>query len=172
MKLIVGLGNPGKEYENTRHNAGFIALDILCEKLSGSFSLNKKFNAFIAEVKNGREKIYLLKPQTYMNESGLSVRAVLDFYKIGPENVIVFHDDKDIAVGEYKIQTGRSSAGHNGVKSIIEHLGTREFTRVRLGIKPEHPISDTANFVLSKISTAEKKLLNANIEEAIQKIMS
>jgi peptidyl-tRNA hydrolase, PTH1 family len=172
MKLIVGLGNPGKEYENTRHNAGFIALDILCAKLSGSFSVSKKFNALIAETKIGREKVFLLKPQTYMNESGMSVRAVLDFYKIGRENVIIFHDDKDIAIGVYKIQSGRSSAGHNGVKSIIEHLGTQEFIRVRLGIKPEHPIADTVDFVLSKLSSAEKKLLIANIEEAIQKIMS
>lgn len=172
MKLIVGLGNPGKEYENTRHNAGFIALDILCNKLSASFSLNKKFNAFVAEAKIGREKIYLLKPQTFMNESGLSVRAISDFYKINPENTTVFHDDKDIAIGEYKIQSGRSSAGHNGVKSIIAHLGTQEFTRVRLGIKPEHPIGDTADFVLSKLSLAEKKLLHTVIDEATQKIIA
>lgn len=170
MKIIVGLGNPGKAYENTRHNAGFIAVDMICDQLNGSFSLNKKFNSLVAEIKTGKTKTILLKPQTYMNESGLPVRAILDFYKTGPESLVVFQDDKDIGIGQSKIQTDRSSAGHNGIKSIIEHLGTKNFLRVRLGIKPETPIADTADFVLSKFSSSEKKLLVSAIKESMQKI--
>jgi peptidyl-tRNA hydrolase, PTH1 family len=159
MKLIVGLGNPGPEYSATRHNAGFLAVDIIAEKTGAIFKLNKKFSAEIAEAKTGRKKIILAKPQTYMNESGKSVGAIAAFYKIKSTDVIVIHDDKDIALGIYKIQQNRSSAGHNGVQSIIDHMGTQDFLRLRLGIKPERQISDTADFVLGRLSKSEKNIL-------------
>ena len=171
MKLIVGLGNPGREYMNTRHNAGFIAMDFLADKLNAKFSFNKKFNAEIAEAKNKNAKIILAKPQTFMNESGKAVGAISEFYKIKPQEILVIHDDKDIALGEAKIQTNRSSAGHNGVESIIERLGTQDFERMRLGVKSETNIADTADFVLGKFSKEEKKVLIEVIEKEIEKLL-
>lgn len=170
MKLIVGLGNPGSEYSATRHNVGFLAVEVLAQKSDAVFSMNKKFSAEIAEMKKGRKKIILAKPQTYMNDSGISVRAIAYFYKIKPSDIIVLHDDKDINLGEYKIQLNRSAAGHNGVQSIINHLGTQNFYRLRIGIKPKKQISDTADFVLGKISKTESVLLNKIVEEATEKI--
>ncbi|MFA5127849.1 MAG: aminoacyl-tRNA hydrolase [Patescibacteria group bacterium] len=170
MKLIIGLGNPGKEYVNTRHNAGFMALDYLADKLGASFTKNNKFNAEIAESKLGQEKAILAKPLTFMNESGRAVRAICDFYKISPSDVLVIHDDKDITLGESKTQTNRTSAGHNGVESIIGHLGTQEFTRLRLGIKSPTDIMDTADFVLGKFTTEEKNILVEVIKKEIEKI--
>lgn len=170
MKLIIGLGNPGKEYAGTRHNAGFMAIDFLAAKLGASFSLNKKFNAEIGESKIGREKIILAKPQTFMNESGRAAQAICDFYKISPQDILVIHDDKDIALGISKTQTDRTSAGHNGVQSIIEHFGTQNFTRLRLGVKSPTDIADTADFVLAKFSNEEKKILMEVIEKEIEKI--
>lgn len=170
MKLIVGLGNPGAEYALTRHNVGFVAVDILAENLGASFSVNKKFNAEISEAKNGRKKIILAKPRTFMNESGKSVRAIANFYKIKSSDIIVLHDDKDIGLGEYKIQLNRSSAGHNGVQSVIDHLGTQNFYRLRIGIRPKKEISDTSDFVLGKISKNEKTLLDGITRDAVEKI--
>jgi len=169
MKLIVGLGNPGKEYQNTRHNVGF----IMAEKLISSFKfpiskLEKKFNAQISAGLFNGNKIIIVQPQTFMNESGIAVRAISDFYKITPNDIIIVHDDKDIALGEYKIQTDRGPAGHNGVKSIIEHLGTQNFTRMRIGVAPkEHEIQDTADFVLGKLRKEEKIILDDVLEKAI-----
>ncbi len=172
MKLIVGLGNPGKEYTNTRHNAGFMLVDELAKKLSaGDFKMEKKFNAEIATGNLNGDKIILVKPQTFMNNSGQAVRAVMDFYKLTPADVIVAHDDKDILIGEYKNQNNRGAAGHNGVKSIIEHLGTQDFARVRIGVAPqERAIDDTADFVLGKFSKDEKNILEKVFTEIIARI--
>ncbi|MCX6781537.1 MAG: aminoacyl-tRNA hydrolase [Candidatus Magasanikbacteria bacterium] len=171
MKLVVGLGNPGVEYSDTRHNVGFIAANMMAGKFGVSFSNNKKFNAEIAEAKIGRKKIILAKPLTFMNESGKSVQAIINFFKIKPSDIIVAHDDKDIALGEYKIQFNRSSAGHNGVQSIIDHLGTQNFFRLRLGIKPLKQISDTADYVLGKISKNEKQKLDEILPDATDKLL-
>jgi len=172
MKLIVGLGNPGSEYTNTRHNAGFLAIDRIADKTSAIFSANKKFFAEIAEVKLGRKKLILLKPQTFMNESGKSVQAAAVFYKISPADIVIIHDDKDIALGEYRIQQNRSSAGHNGVQSIIERLGSQNFTRLRLGIKPEKQIADTADFVLGRLTKDEKTNLEKTSIEATDELLA
>ncbi len=166
MKLIIGLGNPGKKYEHTRHNAGFLAIDELAKNLELKFKDDKKMKAGVAK---GPE-IILAKPQTFMNESGVAVRALIDFYKIKPTDIVVIHDDKDIPLGEFRNQTDRSAAGHNGIKSIIEHLGTQNFRRLRVGIAtPEmDKYDDKADFVLGKFSKEEIKIL----DEVIKKLPS
>lgn len=177
MKLIVGLGNPGKEYETTRHNAGWLALDHLKSILAlPDFKEEKKFSAFISTGRNGKEKIVLVKPTTFMNESGMAVRALMDFYKITPADIIIVHDDKDIPIGETRVQTDRGPAGHNGVKSIIEHLGTKAFTRIRIGIAPTEPekMGVTSHFVLHNFNPEEQRTLNTvweNINKEIEKII-
>jgi PTH1 family peptidyl-tRNA hydrolase len=140
MRLIIGLGNPGKQYENTRHNAGFILLDEIQKAFSfPEFKFDGKFNAEISEgksdVKGQMSKVILAKPQSFMNLSGTVVKALMDFYKIPLENISVIHDDLDINLGEYKISTDSSAAGHNGVQNIIDELGTQKFTRIRVGIE-------------------------------------
>jgi len=173
MYLIVGLGNPGKQYQKTRHNIGFeVISDFQC-RLSDSagWKLNKKFQAEISEIKNGSEKILLLKPQTFMNNSGQAVKAVTKFYKIKPENILIIHDDKDITFGEIKIQIGRGDAGHNGIKSIIQHLGTKDFIRLRIGLKPNRACKkEIADFVLGKFTPNEQKLLPKVIQKASEAI--
>lgn len=172
MKLIIGLGNPGKEYERTRHNAGFLLLNALASAHRLSFSFDKKSNAELATRDQGPEKIMLVKPQTFMNSSGESVRKLLDFYKITPADIIVAHDDKDFPVGTYKIQKDRGAAGHNGITSIINHLGTKDFTRVRIGVGPETPgIEKIVDYVLEKFSSEERKKLDTTIAEIIEKAL-
>lgn len=151
MKLVVGLGNPGKQYEKTRHNIGFLVLDLLVD----DFTLNKKFNAFVQKI----DDVVYLKPLTYMNESGHAVAAVMQFYKIKNKDLIVIHDDKDIDFGVLRIRNNCSSAGHNGIKSIIENIGTQDFIRFRMGINRRDEKKDTVDLVMGKFSTSEKKQL-------------
>ncbi len=133
MKLIVGLGNIGREYDETRHNAGFMTVDRFAEK--HAFEFNKqKFDAMIADGIINGEKVILAKPTTYMNESGRSVRQIVDFYKLDPEDVLIVHDDMDLATGRLRLRQKGSAGGHNGIKSIIAHLGTEKFKRLRIGI--------------------------------------
>ncbi|MEI8097083.1 MAG: aminoacyl-tRNA hydrolase, partial [Candidatus Moraniibacteriota bacterium] len=133
--LILGLGNPGKEYEATRHNAGFLFLDFLQETLGFEpFVLDKKMSAEISSGMDHGEKILLVKPTTFMNNSGTTAQALIQFYKLSPANISVIHDDLDIEKGAYKTTFSSRHAGHNGVADIIEKLGTQEFFRVRLGI--------------------------------------
>lgn len=174
MKLIIGLGNPGKEYAKTRHNVGFMVIDALAKNLGVDFKLNKKFQAEIAVIKNGKEEIVLAKPQTFMNLSGISTRAILDFYKIKPENIVVIHDDKDILFGQVKYQTDRSAAGHNGIKSLIKHLGTQDFARIRIGVawEDKEKMGDTAEFVLRNFTKTEIESLDGIVKEIIKKILS
>lgn len=178
MKLIIGLGNPGKTYTRTRHNFGFIVLDALYEKLKeegiSRWELSKKFNAEICGLNINNEKIILVKPMTFMNESGQAVGLLANFYKMTERDLIVIHDDKDLKLGEIKIQTNKSSAGHNGVQSIIDHIKTQNFTRVRLGVAPEkeNRIGDTANFVLNKFGFFEKKKVDEVVEKSVEEIIS
>lgn len=177
MKLIVGLGNPGKEYEKTRHNAGFIFLDNLIQhsKIASSgenltFKNEKKFEAEIVEVSLSGEKIILVKPQTFMNLSGGSVRKIMDFYKIEPKNLIIVADDVDLPVGMVRIRKEGTSGGHNGLQNIIDQIKTDSFCRIRLGIsfrvEGRSPI-DTKKYVLDPISDREKPILMDAIGEAI-----
>ena len=145
MYLIVGLGNPGREYESTRHNAGFLVVDRLAEKMGISVS-TRKFLGFTGSGMLGGEKVLLLKPQTYMNASGESVRAAADFYKLEPAQVIVVYDDISLDVGSVRIRAKGSAGGHNGMKSIIAHLGTEEYPRVRVGIGDKPPGMDLAGY--------------------------
>lgn len=170
MKLIVGLGNPGKRYQKTRHNVGFLVLDTLHEQLSeygiSPWELSKKFNGEIAGCTRSGEKILLLKPMTFMNASGQAVQLVAHYYHISPTDIVIVHDDKDLPLGDIKIQRDRGHAGHNGIRSIIEHIGTKGIRRVRCGIAPKKPIEDTAAFVLRKFDLREKKVSNQMVEQA------
>jgi len=173
MKLIVGLGNPGKKYEKTRHNVGFIILDGLRDAWQtygfSDWELSKKFNAQICGGTVGNQKIILAKPMTFMNNSGQAAALIAHYYKLAPADIIVAHDDKDIKLGDMKIQTNRGAAGHNGVRSVIEHIGSQNFTRVRVGIGSpnEKKMKDIAKFVLKKFSLWEKKNLETVKNEAI-----
>ncbi len=176
MKLIVGLGNPGSRYTKTRHNVGFMIIDALFESLKheglSTPELSKKFNAVISGGVVQGEKILLVKPMTFMNNSGQSVGLIAHFYKISEKDIIVVHDDKDIPLGEIKMQKDRGHGGHNGIKSIIEHLKTKEFHRMRVGIKSknEKRMEDTSRFVLGKFSLFEKPLLHDVIKQSVKNL--
>lgn len=165
MFIIAGLGNPTKEYEGTRHNAGFMVLDSLADKLNTDLS-EKKHKALCGRGVIGGEKVILLKPQTFMNSSGESIRAAADYYKIEPENILVVYDDITLAPGNLRIRAKGSAGGHNGIKSIIAHLGTQEFPRVRVGVGEKPPRMDLADYVLGHFSQGEKKIMEDAVKEA------
>ncbi|MFA5211297.1 MAG: aminoacyl-tRNA hydrolase [Patescibacteria group bacterium] len=177
MKLIVGLGNPGKSYEKTRHNVGFMMVDKIQKELKkyniNEWEISKKFNAEICGCTVGEEKIILAKPLTFMNNSGEAVGLIMHYYKINIKDLIVVHDDKDIQLGEYKIQENKESAGHNGVKSIIQILNNKNFTRVRIGVASSNQkkMADTAKFVLAKFSLFERKKIETMIAETAKKTL-
>ncbi|MBB1557663.1 MAG: aminoacyl-tRNA hydrolase [candidate division SR1 bacterium] len=160
MKLLVGLGNPGQKYENTRHNIGFRFLD---ERASwnqlGNWKFESKYKAEIIKGNIGGEQILLCKPQTYMNLSGEAVAPLARFYQIPPENILVLHDEIDFVTGRIALKLGGSAAGHNGLKSIIEKLGTRDFWRLRIGVDRPAVSSQVSDWVLSSFKPEEKKLL-------------
>ncbi len=130
--LVVGLGNPGREYERTRHNVGWLVLDELARRHGGSW--RSKFSGSLAEVRDGDARLALLKPETYMNESGRSVGAAARFFKVAPEQVLVVHDDVDLEPGRLQARGGGGLAGHNGLRSLSQHLGSRDFLRLRIGV--------------------------------------
>lgn len=167
MYLIIGLGNPGREYEHTRHNAGFDAIDILAEKL-GTDVKEKKHRGLCGKGMIGGEKVILLKPQTYMNLSGESVRAAADFYKIDAEHMIVLYDDIDLDVGKLRVRAKGSAGGHNGIKNIIAHMGTQEFPRVRIGVGAKPDRMDLADYVLGRFSQVERSVMEDAFEEAAE----
>lgn len=175
MKLIIGLGNPGKQYQNTRHSLGQkIIRDFVQTKLKEIFIIKSNLSAQICEVGQGSDKTIFVIPTEYMNNSGVSVQKIAQYYKISPINIYVIHDDLDLAVGDYKVQFDRGPAGHNGIKSIIENLGTQQFNRIRVGIaKPQNniPIED---YVLQSFSKEELDIINIltpKIFEEIQNIL-
>ena len=153
MKLIVGLGNVGKEYENTRHNMGFMLVDRYLEYRNITDKFKEKFNAMYVETTINNEKVIFIKPTTYMNNSGIAVRAFVDFYKLSSEDILVISDDLDLDLGKFRLRRNGSSGGHNGLKSIISHLGTDDFKRLRIGISNDK--DDVINYVLSKFSKRE-----------------
>ena len=161
--IIVGLGNIGKEYECTHHNIGFMVLDEVAKANNLEFKLEKKHQAFIAEYIYKGEKHLLVKPTTYMNNSGISVRSIIDYYKKTNEDVLIIYDDLDLPLGQIRIRKNGSAGGHKGIKSIIAHLNTQEFSRVRIGIKKEKEM-DTINYVLSKFSKKELDVLKLTLE--------
>jgi len=154
MWLLVGLGNPGDKYKGNRHNIGFMAIDQIADA-NGLGLFKSKFQGALAEGRIGAEKVVLLKPQTFMNESGQSVGKVAKFYKIDPARIIVFHDELDLDAGKVRVKTGGGTAGHNGLKSIKAHLGTPDFKRVRMGIGHPGDKSRVSGYVLSDFAKAE-----------------
>lgn len=165
--LIIGLGNPGKKYDDTRHNLGFNVINTLAQQLEfEEFKENKDFKALVSVKTIGSHKVVLAKPQTYMNESGQSAQAIAHFYKIPPTKIAVIHDELSINFGQIRSRIGGQAAGHNGIKSLISHLGP-EFGRIRVGIKNKQmPKDDTSAFVLAKFSKEEKTHLPELFKEA------
>ena len=163
MKLIIGLGNPGKEYENTRHNTGFMVLDRLSEKLNIEISQNK-FKGLYGKGKYKGEDVLLLKPQTYMNLSGESVRQVMDFFKISQEDILVVYDDLDMPVGKLRLRQSGSAGGHNGIKNIILH------NRIRVGIDRSKYIK-VVDYVLSRFTSEEQEAIEQGVENASDAII-
>lgn len=157
--LVVGLGNPGREYLYTRHNTGFLTLDYIAERLSVTVN-RAKFNALTADAVIGGDRVLLMKPQTYMNESGVAVRQAADFYKIPTEHIIVISDDISLPVGMMRVRRSGSDGGQKGLRSIIAHLGSDKFPRLRIGVgeKP-HPDYPLADWVLSEFTKEEQKVL-------------
>ena len=164
--LIVGLGNPGKEYERTRHNAGFRALDVLADKLGCKIDKGK-FQGIYGQANYGGKKLMLLKPLTYMNLSGRSVLQLSAYFNIPPQQIIVLFDDISLAPGRLRIRADGSAGGHNGIKSIIQEVGSQTFPRVKIGVgsKP-NPEFDLADWVLSTFSAQEEKALAVALENA------
>lgn len=159
MKLIVGLGNPGKEYEKTRHNIGFEVIDTLADKWGIPLNQAKHKGLYGVGYVSGR-KVILLKPLTYMNLSGESIIAVMNYFKMDIEDLVVLYDDLDLAVGKIRLRQKGSAGGHNGIKSMISHLGTQQFNRIRIGIgRPETPMPIT-NYVLGKFQSEEWAEIN------------
>ena len=164
--LIVGLGNPGKQYERTRHNAGFRAIDLLAQALGCRIDKGK-FQGLYGQTTYQGKKLYLLKPQTFMNLSGRSVLQMSAYYSIPPQRIIVLFDDISLEPGRLRIRAEGSAGGHNGIKSIISELGSQDFPRVKIGVgaKP-HAEQDLADWVLSAFSASEEKSLTAALEQA------
>ncbi len=164
MKLVVGLGNPGREYEHTRHNIGFDFLDyfVSINEISGNWC--NKFNGIFLQTNINNEKIMFLKPQSFMNLSGEVVKKYVDYFKIDISDILIISDDLDISIGNFKLKASGSSGGHNGLKNIELHLGTQNYKRLKIGISKSGSI-DTKDYVLGKLSTDEKNKINACFKE-------
>ena len=171
-KLIVGLGNIGKQYENTRHNIGFNAIDLLGNFLNISFELNNNLNGFYGILISNEFRLILFKPTTYMNLSGIAVKKIIDFYKINVEDIIIIFDDMNLPLGKVRLRIFGSSGGHNGIKNIIDNLSTDKIKRIRIGIgRPETNIN-VKDFVLSKFSDVEFKIINKALEKVKNAVLS
>jgi len=171
LYIIIGLGNPGKEYENTRHNTGFITIDKLADKYNIDIS-KEKHKALIGTGNIEGEKVVLVKPQTYMNLSGEAARLVLDFYKEDVKNVIAIFDDLDLPVGTIRIKERGSAGTHNGVKSLVKELGSEQFKRVKVGIGNEEAKGDLINFVLGRFSGEELIEIEKSTDKAVDAVIT
>lgn len=170
MKVIAGLGNPGREYEDTPHNAGFAVVERLADTLDCSLRRSLRMNVRMASTNIGDEDVILLQPMTYMNNSGSAVLAVMNYRKISPEDLIVISDDADIQMGRMRIRPGGSSGGHKGLDSIISCLATDKFARVRIGIGRGNDDRDLVKHVLSGLSSADKKYMKKIVESAAEAV--
>ena len=171
MYIIAGLGNPSKEYEKTRHNAGFDTIDLLAEKL-GIDLTEKKHRAYCGKGMIGTEKVLVLKPQTFMNNSGESLRDAADFYKVEPEQILVIYDDISLEPGQLRIRMKGSAGGHNGIKSIIAHLKTQDFPRIKIGVGAKPERMDLADYVLSRFSPAEREKMEESFREGAEAVIT
>ncbi len=167
MRLIVGLGNPGKDYEKTRHNVGFLALDKLQEENEFlPWRLEGRFNAQITHNGNGESRVIFAKPQTFMNLSGESVKKIMDYYKIPTDDLLVIQDDIDLPFGTIRVRKDGSSGGHNGIESIIKNLGDNRFYRIKIGIgRSENANISTSDYVLANFSQTEKKQMDEILDQ-------
>jgi PTH1 family peptidyl-tRNA hydrolase len=174
MKLIVGLGNPGKKYEHTRHNVGFIIIETLAKEIGKEkWQEEKKFTAEIIKTTAGKETVVLAKPLTFMNLSGEAIKKIASYYKIKTSDIWIIHDDADLPFGKIKIGQFKSSAGHNGLKSTIENLGSTDFLRIRFGIgRPTNPEQLLETFVLEKFSTEEQKTISVLSERVTKELLA
>lgn len=181
MKLIIGLGNPGSEYFNTRHNFGFLTLNYFQDSIPGfsAWQASEQFKALISEGQINDQKILLVKPQTFMNNSGQAIKLIADFYKIDAADLLVLHDDIDLPLGEIRLSQNASAGGHKGVVSIIQTLGTQDFARLRLGIKPQTQTflarifkTTAEKFVLRKFGETEKEFVQRATQQAKEAILS
>ena len=164
--LIVGLGNPGPQYEKTRHNVGFMVADALAGRIGSAFSSHKKSNSDIVQARLGSRSVVIAKPRTFMNLSGQPVAALARFFSIEPANIVVVHDELDIDFGALRLKLGGGEGGHNGLRSISQHLSTKDYLRVRVGVGRPPGRMDPASFVLKPFSAAERKDLGVVVEEA------
>jgi len=172
VKLIVGLGNPGEEYERTPHNIGFLVVDRIASE-RGAEIRNRQCRALTARIQVGDEPVLLAKPETYMNLSGLSVRELVAEYDLKPEaDLVVVQDELDFPLGTLRIQTRRSSAGHNGIESIIGALGTQVFLRIRMGVAPERKVTDGQSYLLSPFRKGDLTAVDGMIETAVDAVKS
>jgi PTH1 family peptidyl-tRNA hydrolase len=169
-RLIVGLGNPEAKYNQTRHNIGFEVVDALAHSWQFKLQENRRFQGFFAEGEVLGHKIGLLKPTTYMNRSGQSVRAVMDWYKLAPESLLVVYDDMDLELGRLRLRLSGSAGGHNGMKSIISHLNSQDFPRLRLGIGRSKGGGETISHVLGKFSAEDGPIVEKSLDLAIESL--
>jgi PTH1 family peptidyl-tRNA hydrolase len=170
VKLIVGLGNPGIEYQFTPHNMGFLAVDRIAEQC-GVVVNNRHCHAQTARARIGNEDVVLAKPETYMNLSGMSVRELVEKYEAQPAtDLVVLYDELDLPFGALRVRPRGRSAGHNGVESVIGALGTQEFMRVRMGVAPEHPVADGAKYVLSQFKKAQYPVVDDVLDAAVEAV--
>ena len=168
VQLIVGLGNPGPKYEQTRHNVGFVFVDELARSKGASWKLENKFHGEVCKLSLAGNEVWLLKPNTYMNLSGKAVAALARFYKIAPESILVVHDELDIPPGQLRLKQGGGHGGHNGLRDIVAQMGSREFLRLRVGIGHPGDSRDVTNYVLGKASPEDQKHIDNAIEEAMR----
>lgn len=167
IKLIVGLGNPGGQYTNTRHNAGFWFVDALCKKYGFDLKDNKKFYGEAANVDINNHSVWLLKPMTYMNHSGKALQSITQFYKIKPEEILVAYDELDLPPGTVKLKKGGGHGGHNGLRDIISLIGSNEFYRIRLGIGHPGHKSQVVSWVLNRASSDDEISINNAIDKSL-----
>jgi len=170
MKMIVGLGNPGEKYLNTRHNVGFIAVDEIAYREGISFKHEKIFEADVASFFLGSEKIFLVKPTTFMNDSGRAVKPLMTYFNILLSDLVIIYDDLDMDIGRVRLRIKGSAGGHNGVKSLIHHLNTQEFNRIKVGIGHPGQEQSVVNYVLGNFLEEEKKTMSAALKTAIEAI--
>lgn len=167
IRLFVGLGNPGPEYEDTRHNAGFWWVDTLARQWNAALQMDRGYHGFVARVNHPQGPVWLLQPQTYMNLSGKSVAALARFFKIAPQEILVIHDELDLLPGQMKMKQGGGAAGHNGLKDIQAQLGSPDFWRLRLGIGHPGDRAEVAAYVLRKPPSSERELIESCIDRSL-----
>ncbi|MBW7472823.1 aminoacyl-tRNA hydrolase [Marinobacter sp. F4218] len=166
--MVVGLGNPGPDYENTRHNAGALFVEALARHAGQTLRPEKKYHGLYARIQLQGLDLHLLNPSTFMNRSGLSIKALADFFKIAPEQILVAHDELDLPPGTAKLKKGGGHGGHNGLRDTIAHLGTRDFQRLRLGIGHPGDSRKVTGFVLGRLGKRETEELNAVFDEVMR----